>query len=259
MRVEQLDMFGGAIAEEKYQAFEEKFQPKKTTDDCYTPANIYDAIADWVAAEYGVDRARFLRPFHPDGDYVREEYPDGCVVVDNPPFSILAEIEKFYIARGVRFFLFAPAMTCLSGVAAEKLCVVAAYGDITYENGASVKTSFVTNLDGCAMRTAPALTREINRINRINEKAKHAQLPKYAYPDHVVTTAMAGRWSQYGVEWRLERKDCRRIGALDAQRSLSKSIFGYGYLLSERAAAERAAAVKWELSDRERDLVRSLG
>lgn len=44
-----------------YNSFVEKFEPKKTTDDCYTPENIFDAIADWVAAEYGLDKACFVR------------------------------------------------------------------------------------------------------------------------------------------------------------------------------------------------------
>ena len=28
----------------EYDAFVEKFKPKKTTDDCYTPPLVYDAI-----------------------------------------------------------------------------------------------------------------------------------------------------------------------------------------------------------------------
>ena len=32
--------------EKKWQEFVDKFKPKKTTDDCYTPANIYEAVAD---------------------------------------------------------------------------------------------------------------------------------------------------------------------------------------------------------------------
>ena len=47
-------------------------------------------------------------PFYPGGDYEREEYPQGCTVVDNPPFSILSKIVKHYQERGVGFFLFAP-------------------------------------------------------------------------------------------------------------------------------------------------------
>ena len=29
-----------------YQAFVDKFKPKKTTDDCYTPENIYKVVLD---------------------------------------------------------------------------------------------------------------------------------------------------------------------------------------------------------------------
>jgi hypothetical protein len=35
-----------------YDGFLEKFKPKKTTDDCYTPANIYEAVLAWVARKY---------------------------------------------------------------------------------------------------------------------------------------------------------------------------------------------------------------
>ena len=55
-----------------------------------------------------------MRPFWPGGDYQRENYPAGCVVVDNPPFSILSQICRFYNAHGVKYFLFAPALTLFS-------------------------------------------------------------------------------------------------------------------------------------------------
>ena len=29
----------------EYQAFVDKFKPKKTTDDCYTPKNIYEVVS----------------------------------------------------------------------------------------------------------------------------------------------------------------------------------------------------------------------
>ena len=38
---------------EEYNDFIEKFEAKKTTDDCYTPEIIYDSICDWVCSEYG--------------------------------------------------------------------------------------------------------------------------------------------------------------------------------------------------------------
>lgn len=38
---------------EEYQAFIDKFKVEKTTDDCYTPNEIYEVVADWVVKEYG--------------------------------------------------------------------------------------------------------------------------------------------------------------------------------------------------------------
>ena len=35
----------------EYDAFTEKFKPKKTTDDCYTPPLVNDAIRDWACSE----------------------------------------------------------------------------------------------------------------------------------------------------------------------------------------------------------------
>lgn len=32
----------------EYQAFVNKFEPKLTTDDCYTPENVYEAVKGWV-------------------------------------------------------------------------------------------------------------------------------------------------------------------------------------------------------------------
>ena len=48
---------------ETYEQFVEKFKPKKTTDDCYTPPLIYDCVANWVANEYGINCDEFCRPF----------------------------------------------------------------------------------------------------------------------------------------------------------------------------------------------------
>lgn len=44
---------------EDYEAFVGKFKPKKTTDDCYTPPEVYEAVADWVANEYNLDKSFF--------------------------------------------------------------------------------------------------------------------------------------------------------------------------------------------------------
>lgn len=83
--------------------------------------------------------------------------------------------------------------------------------------------------------------------------------PKYIYPDHIVTTAMLQRYSKYGVDFRVRRGDCVLIAALDDQRRAGKSIFGGGLLLSEKAAAEKAAAKTWRLSPREKAIIATLG
>lgn len=85
-----------------YRAFVEKFKPKKTTDDCLTPPEVYDVILGWVVERYGIDPAKVVRPFWPGADYTKRDYHEGCVMVNNPPFSILAQICDEYIRRVVR-------------------------------------------------------------------------------------------------------------------------------------------------------------
>src|SRR5699024_12759225 len=67
-----------------YEGFVAKFQTKKTTDDCYTPPAVYEAVKAWACRRYGIDPARTVRPFWPGGDYERFDYPAGAVVLDNP-------------------------------------------------------------------------------------------------------------------------------------------------------------------------------
>ena len=248
-----------------YEEFVEKFKPKKTTDDCYTPPTIYEIVKQWACSEYGIDPAKVVRPFYPGGDYKAFSYPDGAVVIDNPPFSILESICTFYLEHGIPFFLFAPALTCFGGQKVFKqMNHIITDCLITYENGARVKTSFVTSYSGgIVAQTSPDLTKAINRENNRLIKANTKEMPKYDYPMNVITAAMMQRYARYGVDLKIRADDCIQVGSLDAQKQAGKSIFGAGLLLSdcaaaERAAAERAAAVKWELSARERAIVDSL-
>ena len=245
-----------------YEDFVGKFEPKKTTDDCYTPPTIYGVIRDWACREYGIDPDRIVRPFYPGGDYEAFDYPPGAVVLDNPPFSILSQICEFYIVRKIPFFLFAPSLTAFAG---KRVCMqmnhIICDCSIVYENGAVVPTSFVTSFGGgIVAQTEPTLTRLVNdEVARLRRETVR-ELPKYDYPDHIVTAAMMQRYSKYGIDYKVRRCECERINTLDAQRPAGKTIFGSGLLLSdhaaaERAAAERAAAHVWELSDREREVV----
>lgn len=63
---------------ESYEDFTEKFKHKMTTDDCYTPEPVYEAVKRWAAREYGIDESGIVRPFYPGGDYEHNsEYRSG--------------------------------------------------------------------------------------------------------------------------------------------------------------------------------------
>ena len=258
-------MARGEISEEdeEYQAFLEKFEAKKTTDDCYTPDNIYDAVKKWCIEKYGLKGKKIIRPFYPGGDYQKEDYSGDCVVLDNPPFSIISEICEWYTERDIKFFMFAPALTLL-GIARGTMNYVACCVSVTYANGANVSTSFVTNLGDKKIIASAELRELIEEANKENLRKMHKELPKYSYPDEVLTATMLGYMAAHGTSIEIEAKDVHFIRALDSQKESGKGLFGSGFLLSERATSEKAAAEKideniWELSDREREIVKSLG
>ena len=194
-------------------------------------------------------------------------------MLDNPPFSILTKICRFYLDRKIKFFLFAPSLTAFSSEdTVLRMNHIICDADIVYENGAVVHTAFVTSYGADVVaQTAPKLGQAIaDAIKKENQKKK---IPKYIYPDHVMTAAMLQRYSKYGIDLKVYRGECLRISALDEQRKKGKGIFGGGLLLSERAAAERAAAERaaaeraaaeraaaerWGLSHREYEAIRAL-
>ena len=259
---------------EDYDGFVEKFKPKKTTDDCPTPPAVYDAILGWLRENVDIEGREIVRPFYPGGDFERFEYPEGCVVVDNPPFSIFSKICRWYMAHKIDFFLFAPHLTLFSGQNIEWTCIVTS-APIIYENGANVTTSFASNLFGdiCVM-TAPKLRRRIVEACKQYRKQNRKQVPKYRYPYNVTSAALLSKIAPY-VDFVVRADECRFISRLDSQIG-GAGIFGGGVLLSnakaaekaaaEKAAAEKAAAKKaaeresivWELSNRERRIIDEL-
>lgn len=96
-----------------YEDFVAKFKDvKKTTDDCYTPEHIYRAVVDWAVNRYHIgEDTRIIRPFYPGGDYRNEDYSGDCVVIDNPPFSILKSICDWYQRNNIRFLMFCQGLT----------------------------------------------------------------------------------------------------------------------------------------------------
>lgn len=245
---------------EEYKRFVKKFEPKKTTDDCYTPDNIYDVVADYVAEYYHKDKSKFIRPFYPGGDYENYNYPDDCVVVDNPPFSIVTKIAKFYNARKIDYFIFAPGLSCFD-IPAEIVCT---NYNIVYCNGADVNTSFATNMDKYAVRSAPDLYKKLKKANDDNLKQVKKQLVYNAYPDNVVMSSMIHQYSKHGVEFYLTEKECAKARKLDC----GKKLFGCGFRISEKAAerkadadrkaADRKQRCQLSLSEREKAIIAQL-
>ncbi|MBP3771576.1 MAG: hypothetical protein J6I53_02645 [Treponema sp.] len=258
---------------EDYDGFVEKFKPKRTTDDCYTPKNIYEAVKDWACKEYGIDESKIVRPFWPGGDYENFPYKEDSVVVDNPPFSILSKICRFFNDNGIKFFLFANYLTNFS-VKDDRTQHIIAPANIRYENGAEVGTSFLTNMDKWFIRSVPELAEAVKAENDKNLASVKKSLPKYVYPDEVCTVSEIGYMCNHGVSFEIKKEDCFYVAKLDDQARLKKTIFGSGFLLSEKAAAEKAAAEKaaaekaaaekaaaekWKLSEREMNIVKTLG
>ena len=259
-----------------YDDYIEKFKTKKKSpDDTFTPPAVYDTVAGYVSETYGLDRSRFVRPFWPGLDYQTYDYKPGDVVVDNPPFSVLAKIITYYQAHGIPFFLLAPTLSipyCIHNKAG--VCGIICKVSVTYTNGANVSTSFVTNLeaDNTIIKTAPELQEALVQANELTlgEQGKKT-LPRYDYPDSVLTAAMVARIAEAGIPYSLSADDVAFVPALDGQKATGKAIYGGGYLLSDKArtAKEKAEAkaekarqdkdrIVWDLSEREKEIIASL-
>lgn len=240
---------------EEYNEFVGKFEQKKTTDDCYTPSEVYNVVRDWAVDHYGLQGKKLIRPFYPGGDFENEEYPEGCVVLDNPPFSIISKICAWYDERGIKYFLFAPTLTLFSTNSGRENYVVSA-ASVIYENGAVVSTSFVTNLGDYKIEVVPELRRAIESANA-NKDTEAAARRKLEYPMNVCTAALMQKLTSAGVSMQIRAESCAFVRKIDAQGT-DEAIFGGGFLLSDRVAAEKVAAEKMELSDRERKIVEGL-
>ncbi len=255
-----------------YEGFVEKFKPKKTTDDCYTPEWLYNLVVDYIdKCVHPLAGLNIVRPFYPGGDYERVDYKPDDVVIDNPPFSIISAIVNFYLSRGVRFWLWAPGLT-LGGLVKDKPCAaVVTRASITYANGAIVNTGFVTNLYPGDPRIVVAGTLDRLLSEGENGASNGKMLPRYELPDGVVSSALLQRIAAAGIDLRVEGSECRFTRGLDSQKAAGKDLFGGGWLLSREAAAREAAAreaaameaaggrtIHWLLSEQEKAVMDSL-
>ena len=248
-----------------YESFVAKFTDRpKTTDDCYTPRDVYEAVVHYVSSITDMSGKVILRPFYPGGDYRNAEYPENGIVIDNPPFSMFTKIVKFYTATDIPFFLFGPGLTISS---ACKYCTAVVINEaVTFENGASIRLNFASNLYGDTMiMTAPRLGRMIAECP--SQKPKNP-LPSFEYPSEVLSVSDMQSIARNGIEFSVSRDECRIIKDLDLHPKKG-GLFGDHLLISTEKAKEKETAKNQRptgkksstpipLSERERKIIQTL-
>lgn len=248
-----------------YESFVAKFTDvAKTTDDCYTPKDVYEAVVEYVGTITDMVGKVILRPFYPGGDYMNAEYPQNGVVIDNPPFSMFTKICRFFTEYDVPFFLFGPGMTIASCC---KYCTAVVINEsVTFENGANVRLNFASNLYGNTMiTTAPTLGRMIAECPSQRPKTP---LPSYEYPAEVLSVSDMQTIARNGIEFSVSRDECRIIRDLDLHPKRG-GLFGDHLLISTAKAKEKENAkshkttgekvtIPIPLSERERKIVLKL-
>ena len=249
-----------------YESYVAKFQDKeKTTDDTYTPKDIYEAVLDYVRSIYPMEGKEVLRPFYPGGDYEKAEYPEDGVVIDNPPFSMFTKICKFYSENRIPFFIFGPGLTIFSCLRYCSAVIIAS--QMEFSNGAKVKCNFATNLIGDTLVTiAPELSEAIAACPSQNQKVN---LPKYRYPKELLSVSDLQTMAKGNIPFSIHRDEAVLVRNLD-NHPKKGGLFGGHLLLSEaaavKAAAVKAAAVKAaaakaipiEFSEREKRIINNL-
>ena len=254
----------GVEGGEGYDEFVDKFKPKLTTDDCYTPPAVYDAVLRFVGTITKLEGRKIERPFVPGGDFENYPYTKRSIVVDNPPFSLLSKICRFYCERQIPFFIFGPALTLFSARDCD-LTYIIPDSEIEYENGARVLTGFITNLiKDIRIWCCPELGQLIDEAQPDENKEKQG----FVYPDNIVTAALLGKITKRGIELKIRKKSCEPISDSDSAKEQGRGLYGGGYMLSDKAAAERAAAerealqkaiaTRLNLSDREKAIIARL-
>lgn len=246
-----------------YESFIKKFtENPKTTDECWTPQDVYEAVVKYVGEVYPLEGKEILRPFYPGGDYEHAEYPDDGVVIDNPPFSMFTKICKFYMAKGVPFFLFGPGLTIMS--CCKHGCTAVFIDDqIEFSNGAKVRCNFASNLFGDLLAiTAPRLSELLRACPSQNVKEA---LPRYDYPINLLSASDMQIIAKGEEPFAVPREGTAPIRRLASQPK-GKGLFGDHYLLpdelaraKERAKERAKSTIHVELSEEERRIVDGLG
>ena len=238
----------GREGNEEYDAFKEKFEAKLTTDDCYTPPKIYEVVKKWVDENITPLKGRkIIRPFYPGGDYENEDYPEGCIVLDNPPFSISAKILDFYLEHKIPFFLFGNGLTLLS-VKREGVTYILTGEGIVFENGAVVNIGYYTNL--CPKVRIWLASDLAEGLRQVQEAT--ADLPKNKWDIHIQSAALLSKIAKR-VTLKIMADECEFISTL----SDGSAIYGGGVILNDLAA--KRTDEERRRADEERSVSKNLG
>lgn len=216
-----------------YESYVAKFQNSnapKTTDDTYTPKDVYEAVLQYVGENIDLSDKVILRPFYPNGDYENAEYPENGVVIDNPPFSIFTKICKFYTEQDIPFFLFGPGLTILS---VSKFCTsVFINQQIKFHNGAVVRCNFASNLFGDLSAMTSVRLNELIK-NCPSQSSQDSRLPRYVYPDEVISCSDMMIIAGGSVDFKVERRNTKNIKEIGHVK-----LFG-GHLLTNSEIGAR--------------------
>lgn len=132
---------------------------------------------------------------------------------------------------------------------------------IRYVNAATVNTGFVTNLGAAKITVAQDLRRALLAANG---NGKREMLPKYEYPVEVIGIQSVTAAARGGLDMEIMPEELYWLRQLDCQRTRNKGVYGTGFLAARNVADKIQAAaarekIQWELSEREREIVRRLG
>ena len=113
--------------------------------------------------------------------------------------------------------------------------------EIVYENGARVRTGYITNaIKDVRIWLCPELSEAVAEACAEEDKTKQG----FIYPDNIVTAATLGKIVKWGVELKIYKETCEAISSCDSADEQGRQLYGGGYILSEGAAAARTAAEK---------------
>lgn len=215
--------------DEEYNEFIDKFKIKLTTDDCYTPEPVYEAVRTFVNEKLcSLEGRQICRPFYPGGDYKNFEYAKDAIVIDNPPFSILSEIVRWYSSKNVKFFLFTPALTGWVAKDVEGLTYITMGGYIIYENGARVRTSFITNL---CPEVRIIISHVLYKMIEDAQPQEKANLPKFKMPPEVITAARIMKYADT-FDFEIKASEIEDVVSylIEKETKQKKEVFGGGIL-----------------------------